>query len=69
MNTTKKGFAAMTIERVREIAQMGGRTAHATGKGHKWTPEQARLAGKKGGATIGQRKEHMREIGRAGGRA
>lgn len=44
-----RGFAKMSPERHREIASMGGKTAHATGKAHKFTSEQAREAGRKGG--------------------
>lgn len=45
----KRGFASLTQERRREIASAGGRAAHAKGTGHRWTPEQAQEAGKKGG--------------------
>lgn len=44
-----RGFASMTPERRREIASMGAKKAHANGNAHKWTPEEARAAGKKGG--------------------
>jgi hypothetical protein len=44
----KRGFAAMTAERQREIAQMGGRAAQKTGKVPLWTSETARKAGIKG---------------------
>jgi hypothetical protein len=40
----RKGFAAMDPARVREITAMGGRAAHAAGKGRQGTPEQARAA-------------------------
>lgn len=45
----RRGFAAMDLEKRREIARSGGRAAHAQGKAHQWTPETARLAGSKGG--------------------
>jgi general stress protein YciG len=45
-----RGFAAMTVEQKREIASKGGKTAHALGVAHKWTPEEAQAAGRKGGA-------------------
>lgn len=45
-----RGFAAMSRERVRELASQGGRASHAQGKGHRWTTEEARAAGRKGGA-------------------
>lgn len=45
----KRGFAAMTPERVKEICAKGGKSAHAKGTAHRWTTEQAREAGRKGG--------------------
>ncbi len=39
----------MDRERVREIASMGGRAADLKGTGRRWTVEQAREAGSKGG--------------------
>lgn len=45
----KRGFAAMSPEKQREIAKMGGRTAHEKGVAHQWTSQEARDAGKKGG--------------------
>lgn len=46
----KRGFAAMSAERQREIAAKGGRASHLPGgKGHEWTSEQAKIAGSKGG--------------------
>ncbi len=43
------GFASMDRERVRAIASMGGKAAHATGKAHEFTSDEAKVAGKKGG--------------------
>lgn len=45
-----RGFAAMDREKVRQIASSGGKAAHAKGTAHKWTPEEAMAAGKKGGS-------------------
>lgn len=49
--TVKKpmGFAAMTSERRKAISSVGGKAAYAQGVGHRWTSEEARVAGKKGG--------------------
>ena len=44
-----RGFGGMTMERRREISSKGGKTSHANGTAHKWTKEEARIAGKKGG--------------------
>jgi general stress protein YciG len=49
MGTKDRGFASMDRDRQREIAGKGGRAAHAKGTAHQWTPEEARLAGRKGG--------------------
>ena len=42
-----RGFAAMTPEKKREIASLGGRAAHASGRAHQFSSEEARAAGKK----------------------
>lgn len=48
-NIHKRGFASMDPEKQRAIASKGGKKAHELGTAHKWTKEEARLAGKKGG--------------------
>ncbi len=54
---SRRGFAAMSPERQRELASKGGRVAHEKGSAHRWTPEEAREAGRKGGnARHGHRK-------------
>lgn len=45
----KRGFALMDPAEQREIASLGGVAAHRMGKAHKFTREEASLAGKKGG--------------------
>ena len=58
MTKERRGFASMSAQRVREIAQLGGRAAHEAGtnklglprkRGHEFTPDEARAAGSKGG--------------------
>jgi general stress protein YciG len=66
---TKRGFASMDPQRQREIASQGGRAAHEQGVAHEFSPEEARAAGRKGGETVSQNREHMSEIGRKGGEA
>jgi general stress protein YciG len=66
---SKRGFAALDPDKQREIARLGGRAAHAQGKAHEFTSEEARVAGRKGGEVVSNDKEHMKEIGRMGGRA
>jgi general stress protein YciG len=46
----RRGFAAISPERQRAIAAMGGRAAHRKGTAHEWTSREAQIAGKKGGA-------------------
>jgi hypothetical protein len=45
----RRGFAAMSAEKQREIASLGGKAAHAKGTAHEFSPEEARAAGRKGG--------------------
>lgn len=46
---TTRGFASMDPKRQRAIASQGGKAAHAKGTAHKFTSEEAKLAGSKGG--------------------
>lgn len=45
----RRGFAAMSPEKQKEIARKGGRASHEKGTGHEWNTESARTAGRKGG--------------------
>lgn len=65
----KRGFAALSPERRREVASAGGKAAQASGRGHRFTPEEATAAGAKGGATLAARPGYMSELGRKGGAA
>lgn len=53
----KKGFAAMDPQRQREIASVGGKTAHRTGNAHEFTPEEAKAARARRTQLDRQRKE------------
>jgi len=64
---SRRGFAAMPIEKLREIARLGGQTSHRVGGAHRFTSEQARDAGRRGGQAVSADKQHMSEIGRRGG--
>ena len=59
----------MDPARQREIASRGGRAAHEKGTAHEWSPDEARLAGRKGGEVVSRDREHMSMIGREGGEA
>lgn len=69
--TTKKrrGFAVMDPEQRRAIAKLGGQAAHARGKAHEFTREEASQAGKKGGWVVSRDRKHMARIGIKGGKA
>lgn len=49
--TSRRGFASMDPTEQRRIASEGGKASHASGQGHKWTADEAREAGRKGGLT------------------
>lgn len=65
--TSRRGFASMDPERRREIARQGGRSAHAKGVAHRWSVDEARQAGRKGGSVVSRDRAHMQAIGREGG--
>jgi uncharacterized protein len=65
----RQGFASMDPTKVSEISRKGGRAAHAQGRAHVFTPEEAKVAGRKGGMAVSRDREHMAAIGRKGGRA
>ena len=58
--TANRGFAAMDPEYQRQIARDGGRIAHERGVAHKWTSEEAREAGRKGGQNSKGRNKSKR---------
>jgi len=62
----KRGFAAMSSEQHKEICSKGGKAAHAQGVAHRFTIEEARRAGRLGGAKVSADREHMADIGRKG---
>lgn len=66
---SNRGFASMDLGRQREIASKGGKAAHAQGRAHEFTAEEARAAGRKGGEVVSRDRSHMAAIGRAGGQA
>jgi general stress protein YciG len=44
-----RGFAAMSPEKRAAISALGGKRAHELGVAHRYTSEEAALAGKSGG--------------------
>lgn len=60
----RRGFAVMDPERRSAIAAKGGREAHRAGTAHEWSSNEAREAGRKGGAataarTLAKRRERV----------
>jgi general stress protein YciG len=54
---SRRGFAAMSPEKQREIASLGGKAAHAKGVAHEFDVEQARAAGRLGGLAAQARRQ------------
>lgn len=46
---SKRGFANMSAERIKEVAAMGGKESQRSGKGHKFDSQTGKAAGSKGG--------------------
>lgn len=59
----------MDRERQRQIARLGGKAAHERGTAHRFSSDEARAAGRKGGETVSKNRAHMASIGRKGGEA
>jgi len=57
--TSKRGFSSMDKSKQREIASKGGKAAHQKGTAHEFTPEEAREAGRKGGAASRARRKEL----------
>jgi general stress protein YciG len=57
-HTTKerRGFASMDADLRRAICSKGGKRAHQLGVAHQYTSEEAREAGRKGGAASHRRR-------------
>ena len=61
----------MDPERARQISSKGGKSSQASGKGHRFTPENSGAAGSAGGSATVEKMGpgYMAEIGRRGGQA
>lgn len=57
----RRGFAAINPEKLKEISRKGGQAAHALGTAHKFTSEEAREAGKKGGSVRNKQRPNNTE--------
>jgi uncharacterized protein len=58
--SSARGFAALDPARQREIASLGGKAAHASGRAHQFNAEEARAAGRKGGQASGANRSSNR---------
>jgi len=54
-----RGFRTLTAEKRKAVASEGGKAAHAIGTAHRWTREEAREAGRKGGKINRRRKKKI----------
>jgi general stress protein YciG len=55
-----RGLAALSPERRREIAALGGKAAHAQGKAHRFTSQEAKAAGQRGGKVSSKKRKEVR---------
>jgi general stress protein YciG len=51
---SRRGFASMDPAYRKEVSRRGGKKAQNLGVGHRFTPDEARLAGRKGGTGRGK---------------
>ena len=58
---SRRGFAAMSPETQRRIASEGGKASHASGRGHRFSADEARDAGRKGGLVSRRGKKEERK--------
>lgn len=56
-----RGFLSMSPEKKREVASKGGKAAHALGRAHVFTSEEAQAAGRKGGSISRRNRKHTPE--------
>ncbi len=57
MGKEHRGFYSMSKAKQRAIASLGGKAAHAQGKAHRFTVEEAKAAGRKGGLAAAAKKQ------------
>ena len=43
----KRGFALLDPDKMKQVAALGGRTAHAAGRAHQFSREEARAAARR----------------------
>lgn len=66
MSIHDRGFASMSLAQRKAIASLGGKAAHAIGRAHQWTSQEAQDAGRKGGRASQVARQGKREAACAG---
>ena len=57
MANNPRGFAAMDVDKQREIASKGGKAAHLKGTAHEFDSAEAAEAGRKGGQASHKKRD------------
>jgi len=65
-NLPLRGFARLDPARLAEISAQGGRAAHEAGTAHKFTSDEGKRAGRRGGLESHKRKREAAEREDAG---
>jgi uncharacterized protein len=56
MPKQRRGFAAMSEDKRRELSSRGGLRVQELGRGHQWTADEARRQGRRGGLKSGRKR-------------
>ncbi len=59
----RRGFAAMDPRLVSELASRGGKAAQRAGTAHRFSSDEARVAGRKGGIATGEKRRQSNDDG------
>ncbi len=52
----KRGLAAASPETRKRVSSLGGKAARETGRSHRWSKEEAKEAGRKGGSALSKKR-------------
>lgn len=63
----KRGFALLDPEKMKQVAALGGRTAHAAGRAHQFSREEARAAARRSVEVRTRRAAETRPAGNSEG--
>ncbi len=59
----KRGFALLDADKMKQVAALGGRTAHAAGRAHQFSREEARAAARRSVEVRTRRAQEARSTG------